>query len=62
MAARGFAARHARFLADLDLFTRDELDQEPIYRDMWSQYGVAWSVFTAIPILRVITCSSLYLT
>jgi hypothetical protein len=46
LAARGFAARHAGFLADLDLSTREELDQEPIYRDMWSQ----WSVFTAIPI------------
>jgi hypothetical protein len=50
IAARHFAARHAGFLTDLDLFTRDELDQEPIYRDMWSQYGVGWSVATAIPI------------
>jgi DNA-binding CsgD family transcriptional regulator len=49
-AARGFAARHAGFMADFDLFTREELDQEPIYRDMWSQYGLGWSVFTAIPI------------
>ncbi|MGH6793713.1 MAG: helix-turn-helix transcriptional regulator, partial [Methylocella sp.] len=48
--ARLFAARHAGFLADLDLLTREELDQEPIYRDMWSQYGVGWSVGTAIPI------------
>jgi hypothetical protein len=50
LSARLFAARHAGFLTDLDLFTRDELDQEPIYRDMWSQYGVGWSVATAIPI------------
>jgi DNA-binding CsgD family transcriptional regulator len=48
--ARLFAARHAGFLTDLDLLTRDELDQEPIYRDMWSHYGVGWSVGTAIPI------------
>ncbi len=50
LVARTFAARHAGFLTDLDLFTRNELDQEPIYRDMWSQYGVGWSVATAIPI------------
>ncbi|MCI0735273.1 MAG: helix-turn-helix transcriptional regulator, partial [Beijerinckiaceae bacterium] len=48
--ARLFAARHAGFLTDLDLFTRDELDQEPIYRDIWSKYGIGWSVATAIPI------------
>ena len=50
IAARWFAARHAGFLTDLDLFTRDELDLEPIYRDMWSQYGAGWAVATAIPI------------
>ncbi len=48
--ARLFAARHAGFLTDLDVFTRDELDREPIYRDMWRQYGLGWSVGTAIPI------------
>jgi DNA-binding CsgD family transcriptional regulator len=48
--ARLFGARHAGFLTDLDLFTREELDQEPIYRDMWSQYGAGWSAATAIPI------------
>jgi DNA-binding CsgD family transcriptional regulator len=48
--ARLFAARHAGFLTDLDVFTRDELDQEPIYRDMWRPRGVGWGVGTAIPI------------
>jgi DNA-binding CsgD family transcriptional regulator len=48
--ARLFAARHAGFLTDLDLFTRDELVQEPIYRDIWSQFGAGWAVATAIPI------------
>jgi hypothetical protein len=33
--ARLFAARHAGFLTDLDLFSPDELELEPIYRDMW---------------------------
>jgi len=50
IAVRARAARHAGFLADLDLFTREELDQEPIYRDMWSRYGDGWSVLTLIPI------------
>jgi PAS domain-containing protein len=48
--ARLFAARHAGFLTDLDLCTSEELKLEPIYRDMFSQYGVGWSVATAIPI------------
>jgi DNA-binding CsgD family transcriptional regulator len=48
--ARGFAARHAGFLTDLDLFTRDELNQEPIYRDFWRPQGVGWAVGTAMPI------------
>ena len=48
--ARLFGARHAGFLTDLDLFTPDEIALEPIYRDMWSQYGVGWAVATAISI------------
>jgi DNA-binding CsgD family transcriptional regulator len=49
--ARLFAARHAGFLADLDLFTLDELDREPIYRDIWrSRLGVGWAAATGIPI------------
>jgi|SRR5271154_6265032 len=38
--ARLFAARHAGFLTDLDVLTLDELDQEPICRDMWRPLGV----------------------
>ena len=48
--ARLFAARQAGFLTDLDLFTPDELDLEPIYRDAWRPRGVGWAVATAIPI------------
>ncbi|MGI8568350.1 MAG: helix-turn-helix transcriptional regulator [Methylocella sp.] len=48
--ARLFAARHAGFLTDLDLLSPDEISLEPIYRDMWSQFGVGWAVGTAIPI------------
>jgi DNA-binding CsgD family transcriptional regulator len=49
--ARLFAAQHAGFLADLDLFTFDELDREPIYRDIWRpRLGVGWAAATGIPI------------
>jgi PAS domain-containing protein len=37
-------------LTDLDLFTLDELDQEPIYRDFWRPQGAGWVAGTAIPI------------
>src|ERR1700757_4269875 len=50
LAARGIAACHAGFLTDLDVFTPDELDQEPIYRDFWRPQGARWMVATAIPI------------
>jgi DNA-binding CsgD family transcriptional regulator len=48
--ARLFGARHAGFLTELDLFTPDELDLEPVYRDMWRPLGIGWVVATAIPI------------
>jgi DNA-binding CsgD family transcriptional regulator len=47
-AARLFAARHAGFLTELDLFTRDELDLEPVYRDFWRPLGIGWIAGTAI--------------
>jgi len=48
--ARGIAARHAGFLTDLDLFTHDELDQEPLIRDFWRPQGISWFVGTVVPI------------
>ena len=51
MAARLFAARHAGFLIESDIFTPDELDKEPVYRDMWRPLGIGWATATAIPIL-----------
>jgi len=47
---RLFAARHAGFLTDLDLFAPHELDLEPLFRDMWRPQGIGWIVGTAIPI------------
>jgi DNA-binding CsgD family transcriptional regulator len=48
--ARLFSARHAGFLTELDLFTPDELDREPLFRDMWRPLGIGYVVATAIPI------------
>jgi DNA-binding CsgD family transcriptional regulator/PAS domain-containing protein len=50
MVARAVAARHAGFLIESDLFTPEELDQEPIYRDFWRPQGTGWAVGTVIPI------------
>jgi DNA-binding CsgD family transcriptional regulator len=48
--ARLFAQRHAGFLIDVEYFTPEELDREPIYRDLWRPQGVGWGMGTAIPI------------
>jgi DNA-binding CsgD family transcriptional regulator len=48
--SRLFAQRHSGFLIDIDFFTPEELEQEPIYRDVWRPQGVGWGMATAIPI------------
>ena len=48
--ARLFAQRHAGFLIDIDFFTPEELEREPIYQDVWRPQGVGWGMATAIPI------------
>jgi PAS domain-containing protein len=48
--ARAIAARHAGFLTDRDLFTADEFDQEPLFRDLWRPQGIGWLVGTVLPI------------
>jgi hypothetical protein len=47
---RLFALRHPSFLIDVEFFTPEELDREPIYRDVWRPMGVGWGMATAIPI------------
>jgi DNA-binding CsgD family transcriptional regulator len=47
---RLFAQRHAGFLIDVEYLTREELDREPIYRDLWRPQGVGWGMATAIPV------------
>ena len=49
-AARCYAACHSGFLTDLDIFTLDELDLEPLYRDFFRPQGIGWVAGTAIPI------------
>jgi DNA-binding CsgD family transcriptional regulator len=48
--SRLFAQRHSGFLIDIDFYTPEELEQEPIYRDLWRPQGVGWGMATAIPI------------
>jgi DNA-binding CsgD family transcriptional regulator len=48
--ARLFAQRHAGFLIDIEFYTPEELEQEPIYRDVWRPQGVGWGMATAIMI------------
>ena len=43
-----FAQRHSGFLIDIEFFSPDELEQEPIYRDVWRPQGVGWGMATAI--------------
>jgi DNA-binding CsgD family transcriptional regulator len=49
-ATRSYTMRNAGFFTDLEVFTRDELDQEPLYRDFWRPQGVGWLVGTFFPI------------
>jgi DNA-binding CsgD family transcriptional regulator len=43
-----FAQRHSGFLIDIEFFSPEELEQEPIYRDVWRPQGVGWGMATAI--------------
>ena len=45
---RLIAIREPRFLTDLDGFTREELEHEPLYRDFFRPNGLGWCVGTAI--------------
>lgn len=39
---------HAGWVHDLDLFTREELDREPVYTDFFRKIGAGWGAGTAI--------------
>lgn len=43
-------ARHAGFLGDLDVYTRDEMDREPVFTEFHRPRGLGWGTATAIPV------------
>ncbi len=45
---RLLAARHAGFLRDLDVFTEEEMRDDPFYRDLLYPRGLGWAAATAI--------------
>lgn len=47
-ATRLIGARHAGFLTDLDVFTREEIDREPVYTKFLHPMGFGWGAATAI--------------
>jgi DNA-binding CsgD family transcriptional regulator len=48
--ARLIGARHAGFLGDLDVYTREEMDREPIFTEFLRPRGIGWGAATAIQI------------
>lgn len=47
---RLFAARHAGFLNDLDVYTREEMDREPVFVEFLRPRGYGWGTATAIEV------------
>src|SRR5262249_24137397 len=45
-----FSLRIPGFVIDVEFFTPEELDREPIYREVWRPQGVGWGMATAIPL------------
>jgi PAS domain-containing protein len=46
---RLLGARHSGFLMDLDIYTEEELVDDPSYRDILRPLGLGWGSATAIP-------------
>ena len=44
------AARHAGFLGDLDVYTREEMDREPVFNEFLRPRGIGWGAATAIQV------------
>lgn len=49
-APRLFGAKHAGFLTDLDVFTREEMDREPYFTEFLRPLGLGWGTATAIEV------------
>jgi DNA-binding CsgD family transcriptional regulator len=45
-----FALRIPGFVIDVEFFTPEELDREPVYKEVWRPQGIGWGMATAIPI------------
>jgi len=43
-------AQHAGFLGDLDVYTREELDREPVFTEFHRPRGLGWGAATAIEV------------
>jgi len=46
--ARLFAKQHAGFLTDLDVYTREEIDRNPLFTDFLRPRGLGWGAASAI--------------
>ena len=44
------SARHGGFLTEHDIYTDEELDADPIYRDFLRPDGLGWAAATALPL------------
>jgi DNA-binding CsgD family transcriptional regulator len=49
-AVRLVSARHAGFLGDLDVYTRAEMDREPVFTEFLRPRGIGWGVATAVQV------------
>ncbi len=47
---RCFQAHHAGFLTESDVFTAEELDSDPTYRDFYRPHGLGWMAITVVPL------------
>ena len=47
---RLFGARHAGFLSECDLFSTEELDNDPVYRDFFRPHNFCWQATTGVPL------------
>jgi DNA-binding CsgD family transcriptional regulator len=47
---RLFGARHAGFISEYDLFTAEELDNDPVYRDFFRPRSFGWQATTGVPL------------
>jgi DNA-binding CsgD family transcriptional regulator len=47
---RLLSRRHAGFLGDLDVYTREEMDREPVFTEFHRPRGLGWGTATAIPV------------